>query len=267
MSTKSLFASLLAGGLIVSTWAVAQQQVGTCGGPDQKATACTAKAASAAACDKEKGTCCQSKGAALAACHGAGADSEFVKAARAAMPKLMYRVGDKTVCCPDQASELAKSQNATVRFVVGEQSFENEGEAKQAYAKALDGYLSEITSVKYVVGDSCLACPNAAASLAKKEGKPVKFRVASFDFADEAAAKKAIEHAKSAAQKVEMKMVVGESNYSCPTEAAAAAKSGGKNVEYCIGEKRTVCRVSATVDLALARVDAAIDALAHAAQS
>ena len=61
--------------------------------------------------------------------------------------------------------------------------------------------------------------------------------------------------------KVAMSWAVGEKSYQCPVSAGDVAKADGKKVEYVVGNTKTTCKVTASVELAKARVDAAILAL------
>lgn len=210
-------------------------------------------AACAATCSTSKSECCQAKSG--------------VALAKASIPRMKYAVGDATTCCPQEAQTLAKGDAKAIRFVVGESKFESEAEAQGAYAKALDSYLGEITSVKYAVGKECVACPMSAQELAKKEGQPLRYRLASFDFASREKADDAAKSARAAAENIHLAMMVGEKSFECPMSAADTAKSEGKKVEYCVNGKKSECKSSANVELALAKIDAALTALEKANQS
>ncbi len=182
-------------------------------------------------------------------------------AAFAAMPAIKYRVGTETTDCPKTAGELAKGDKGAIKFVVADKEYADEVEAKKAYATALDEYLKDITTMKYAVGKECVACPMTAESMAKKDGQPVKYRLATFEFADKAKAEKAAVAAKEAADKVAMKWAVGDKSFCCDKMAAEAAQKDGKKVEYCVGDKKLQCPVEASVELELAKIDAAVHAL------
>jgi hypothetical protein len=212
------------------------------------------------ACGKSRAHCDKSN----ASCTGKAACDK--RLTEAGVPVLMYRVGEKTTRCPDEAEKLAKGDEGVIRFVIGEKVYEDEAEAKQAYAKALEDFLGQITSVRYAVGDKSVACPMSAGALAKKEGKPMRYRLASYDFETKEAAKKAAATAREAADGVKMTVNVGDESFTCSTSAAKVAKSKGKSVEFCVGQTRTPCKVTASVNLAMARVEAALEAIEKAAQ-
>lgn len=214
-------------------------------------------AAKASGCGEKSGGCGEK---------AEGASCEKSELVRKSIPTMKYRVGEETLCCPSEAEKLAKSKEATIQFVVADKTYDDEAEAKKAYAKVLDGYMTEMVAVKYAVGEECVACPVTAREMAQKEKKPMTYRVAAYDFKTEEQAKKAVLAAKEAAGKVALKTVVGEKEFGCCDSAAAAAKAENKKVEYKVGDKATNCPVEADVNLALARIDAALNALAEVAK-
>jgi hypothetical protein len=196
------------------------------------------------------------------------------------MPKMSYKVGDQTLCCPTKAGELAQGDATKIHYIVANKEYTDKAEATQAYQAALDGYLQSVTSVRFAVGDEVVTCPNAAQQMAKTKGESVKFRVAAYTFADRAAAEKAAAAANDAAGQVTMKTVVNGKTYTCEKEAAAACAASGKSChgeavakgdnasagdaakpEYVIGETKTNCAVTAKVELAKAKIAAAQQAL------
>jgi hypothetical protein len=240
-----------------------------------------------ATCQKDKSTCSKT---------GDMAGKEGCKdkaLAASGMPVMHYKVGEKTTCCPKAAAEMAKADDATIKYVVNETEYTNNSEALQAYAKVLDEYLGTLTSVRYAVGDKCVNCPMAAAALAKDSGETVKYRVASFTFADKAAADKAADAARTASEKVEMTMVVDGQETKCDAAAkatchksaddATASKTcdksahdatakktcdksadgatAAKTCEYRVGDTKTCCAATAKVELAKARIETAQKAL------
>jgi hypothetical protein len=219
--------------------------------------------ATAASC-QEKSTVAKAEGDCAKSCGDkAGC---CAKAYAAMLPAMKYRVGDATVECPDKAKELSKGDAKAIKFVVGSKSFDDVVAAEKELTSAYDSFTTEATTVKYAVGDKCVACPMSAGELAKKENKKMAYRLASFDFASEDAAKKAIASAKEAAGKVELKTMVGEKCVACPVEAKDLAKKESKKVEYVVGESKTCCDVEAKMNLARARALATLAALEKASK-
>lgn len=212
-------------------------------------------------CQHDKSTCAKTS-------NQAGKEACKDKSlAATGMPAMHYKVGDQTTCCPKAAAELAAAHDATIRYVVNDTEYADKAEALQAYAKALDEHLGTMTSVRYAVGDKCVACPMAAGALAKNSGETVKYRVAAFTFADKAAAEQAATAARSAADKVSMTMVVDGKETKCDAAAkkscdtAAGDTAQGKTCEYKVGGTTTPCATTAKVELAKARIEAAQKAL------
>lgn len=211
-----------------------------------------------ATCSKGDGkTCCQSGQAKTAGCCSD----------KAGMPVMMYQVGTEKMACPKKASEVAKGDEKAIKFVVADKVYDNKAEAVTAYTSALETYSKDAMSVKFAVGDKCVACPMTAGEMAKKEGKAMKYRLASFDFASEEAAKKAAAAAKEAADKIEMKTMVGDKAMHCSAEAKEAAAKENKKVEYVVGQTKSCCDVEARMNLARARAEAVYAALEKAAKA
>jgi hypothetical protein len=106
-----------------------------------------------------------------------------------------------------------------------------------------------------------------ADELAKKDGVPVRYRLATFTFNSQEDANKAAAAAKNAAQNVAMKMVVDGKDFQCPVSAREFATGANKPVEYAVGDAKTPCETTAKVELAKAKVRAAIDAISKLAKA
>ena len=238
----------------------------------EKAKASQAKGHDKAAC-QAKATCAQHRAAGHEHAKGAmctsdvTCDGDVVRYEGVELPRIGFKVGDTITCCMKSATEMSKGDSGKVKFVVAEKTYDNLGQAKGARLKVLEEYYEGLLTVKYAVGDECTGCPLAAKGLAKKCGKPVQYRLATFDFAERAAAEKAAEAARAAGEKVTMTCAVGDKTFTCPKGAAEAAKTCGKKVEYCVGEQKTACETTAKTRLIEARIAAALKTLAEAAQS
>jgi hypothetical protein len=229
---------------------------------------------------KDKGkACCQGK-TTCPAMQAAGAeqaksamcssdvtcDGDVVRFKGVELPRIGFKVGDQLTCCMKAAKEMVEGDTAKVKFVVADKTYDDLGEAKAARLKVLEQYYEDLLKVKYGVGDKCVGCPVAAAGMAKECGQPVHYRLAAFDFAEKDEADKAAKAARAAGDKVAMSWAVGEKKFCCPTGAAQAAKTAGRKVEYCVGEQKTGCEVTAKTRLIESRITAAIEVLAKAAQ-
>ena len=195
---------------------------------DRAGCASEAKAACAkdgqAGCDKAA-ACCGKDG-----CKESGCQVKALAAAGA--PLMAYKVGDDCVRCPEKAAALAKEKSTELRYVVGDKTYTNKDEAVKAYAAALDGYVATMTSVRYAVGDECVACPQTAAELARKNNTNVKYRVAAMTFDNESKAEAAARAARLAVEKVALKAENKSAGAkSCCGTKDAAAKCGDKSGE------------------------------------
>jgi hypothetical protein len=248
-----------------------------------KAKTCQSKDKAKACCqskDKAK-TCCQAKTACAAGkaaaghAHAKGAmcssdvtcDGDVVRYEGIELPRIGFKVNDTLTCCMKSAKEMSKGDATKIKFVVADKTYDKLGDAKSARVKVLEEYYSDMLTVKYAVGDECVGCPMAAKDMASKSGKPLHYRLASFNFADKSSAEKAAEAARAAGEKVTMTCAVGDEKYACPKSAAAAAKTCDKKVEYCVGEQKTGCETTAKTRLIEARITAALKTLAEAAQT
>lgn len=232
-----------------------------------KSGSCCAKGQQASAADcKDKKDCCAGK--------------EF-----AGMPKMGYKVGDKSVCCPQEAAKLAEANKAAVKYVVENKDYDKQADAMEALAGALTSYLDKSTNISFAVGDQCMSCPMSAGELAKKEGKKVQYRVAAYNFETKEAAEKAAASAKEAANKVVMKTLKdgkevacssscsNDTAKSCPEAKAAGnaqtASAGqcpstgakAEAVEYVVGDQKFTCPLEAKVQFQKARIAAAMAAM------
>jgi hypothetical protein len=294
---------------VLGIGAAVQAQCGASAGKSQDVVkASETKATGKSCCSKNqtaqkaccsKGTtaksCCSKSQTAKACCGKAKADAQVACTGKALVmsgaPLMTYKVGCETTRCPKQAGEwAAKCDKSNVVYVFNGTEYTCKMTASKAWTQALNEYMSQMTSVRYAVGDNCMACPNAAKRLADTSGKKMKFRVASHTFDSKDDAARAAKLAREAASQVTMKMVIDGKEYSCcdtaykqvadasscsasgrKTAKAGCDKAGGKRVvegkscEYVLGEMKTACRTTAELELAKARVAAAQQALEEAA--
>lgn len=209
--------------------------------------------------------CMQDKTAAAHCTAGAAkCEGDKAKACMAGAPCIKYTVGDKSTCCPEEAAKLANGDKSQIKYSIGEQTFTNEADAHKALASALTAYLNDMTTVKFAVGKQAVSCPDAAAEMARKEGQPVRYRLAAYDFESKEAAEAAAKAAKEAAEGVKMSWKVGEKSFCCSAMAGDAAKKEGKSVEYCVGDKASACEATASIELATAKISAAAQAIEKA---
>lgn len=220
-----------------------------------------AQASCQATCDKAKttrlasGSCCGN-------C-GGGKTCDPADCWASSCPKVQYKVAGETLCCPQNAEILAKAKNEKVSYMVAGQEFCDKGDAMATLAKLLNERLEQMTTVSYVVGDETMQCGMSASKMAKSNGTDVRYRVASFTFAEQAQAEQAAKLAREAADSVKMVSVVDGKEYCCSKTAAKVAADSGKQCEYKVAGQKgsTCCQTTAEVQLAQAKIEAAAKAM------
>jgi hypothetical protein len=168
-----------------------------------------------------------------------------VSKAMANLPELTFQVGDKQLCCEASANAVAQESGEKVQYLVATQAFDDKHEAMVALADATEKFVAEFAtphtcnvSGKTTVAGTSTTCSATAGKLAKIS--------------------------KAAMDEVHLAYKVGDEQCSCPTQAAALAKSAGKAKQFVIGSETTSCEIDARIKLARAKYEAAVKALAKA---
>jgi hypothetical protein len=164
-------------------------------------------------------------------------------AAMEKLPKMMYQVGEETVCCSVAAEELAKKLDKPIQYVVSEKKFEKQDEAYVALVESTEQFVNnfltpakcEKSGTTTVAGSSC-SCPVEAGKKA--------------------------ELVKKAVEPIHLTYVVGKNKCECPNEAAKLAKDSGEKTVYVVSGKETCCDLEARLNLARAKYEAAVKAIA-----
>jgi len=193
-------------------------------------------------------------------------DGDRVRYAGVNLPRIGFDVDGQRTCCMKSAQRMAKGDPSKIAYVVAGKKCKNLEEAQAARLKVLDEYYADVLTIKYAVGDDVGACLETAKDKAKASGKPLRYRLAAFDFGNKNDADKAAAAARAAADKVTVLCAVGDKTFACPKEAAEFAKSSGKKVEYRVGEQATTCKNIAKTRLIEARITAAFEVLMKAAE-
>ncbi len=181
---------------------------------------------------------------------------------------MLIKVGDKETSCPSEARKISTACDTKPVYVLNGTEYHCGVSAKKAYAKQLDAWLKEATTVKYAVGGDTVSCPKAAEQIAAKSEKAggcgsVKYQVASFKFGCEKKAEAASVAAKKAACNASSSVVmtVGDTKTCCKYMAAALSEENGLPVVYTVNGEVTECNVEASVMKAMAKIRAALGAL------
>ena len=159
------------------------------------------------------------------------------------LPKMSYKVGDKSTCCSESAAALAKEHSKPIHFVVADKTYEDKTEAYTALVETTEKFVNEFVTPSQceksgkhsIAGKSC-NCPMQAGKYA--------------------------EIVKKAVSDVKMTYVVGKEKCECPTHAKALAAKSDAKTTYVVSGKETCCSLEARMNLAKAKYAAAIKALA-----
>lgn len=164
--------------------------------------------------------------------------------ALAKFPKMTYRIAEHETCCSESAAKLAEDhEGETVKFVVAEKVYEDQGEAMTALADVAEKFVADFSSPHTceVSGTTTVA------------GQSMKCS---------ASAGKMAETIKEAMHGVQMAYKVGDETCSCPNQAESLAKESGDDKHYVVNDEETCCAIDARIKLAAAKYKAALVALA-----
>ena len=168
-----------------------------------------------------------------------------IETAMGHLPKMEYKIGEKTTCCPKSAAAMAKESGSEMTFVVAKKEFQNKEKAYTHLVETTEKFVKtfgtpckcEVSKTTTIAGKSC-SCPIETA----KRTKLVS----------------------TAMDNVKMSYKVGEKTCDCPLKAASLAKASGDNKEFVVGKECTTCEMTARLNLARAKYKAAVTALAKA---
>jgi len=211
-------------------------------------------------CSKSANTPCHKGGAKLVS-DKAGCP---IAARLAKLPKIQYKIGEDVTDCSKSAAKMAEESKTKMVYLVGDKSFDKEGEAKVALTTALEAEIANLTAMQFAVGSDCVRCPITAKSMAKKAGTKVAYRVGGMDFADKDKAEKAVVLVTDASDAVKMTYKVAGKSFSCDKMAGARVEETGKEMTFVVGDEETSCPTTAKLMLTKAKVHAIIAAAAAA---
>ena len=238
--------------------AVGEVKKGDCNKPCGGATAVTVsdKAPCSKPCGGEKAATVSDKAPCAKPCHGqsataAGSDDQSspiaqkAKAVLASMPAMKYRVGDEVTPCSKTAAAMAEKAGKPMQYIVGDETFGEEGPATAKLAAVLEGELEAVQTVQYVAGGKCMRCPMTAKSVASETNTKVAYRVGGVDFEKKEDAEKVAKLVSDAVAEVGMKYKVGDKTFCCDKMAGAAVKESGAKMTFVVGDEETCCPTTA----------------------
>jgi hypothetical protein len=171
---------------------------------------------------------------------------------------VQYNVGDKAVNCPKAAEAMATESGKPVQFRVASYTFANQTDAEQAATAAREA--ADNVSMKVMVDGKEVECEKGAKAgkcCAKGEGATAK--CCDKDGAKlTATAGKTCDKDSAKAQTVAAKDAKGDG--CCKAKAGEATAQAGDR-EFVIGDMKTCCPDMAQIQFAMAKVQAATQAL------
>lgn len=192
---------------------------------------------------------------------------EAVQAVLASMPKVRYRVGEQTMCCPNGAAIAAKTENKPVEYIVGDEVFKTQAEADARLAALYEKEIESMVSVQYSVAGQSTQCPNSAKQMAESAHAAIAYKVGGVEFQDKAKAEAAVKLVADAASSIKMSYKVNGKSFCCDKMAGMAAKSDNQPIVFVIGTDEIQDEAAAKVIYAQARIRAIVEAATTAKNS
>ncbi len=164
------------------------------------------------------------------------------------LPKLAYMVGEESICCSEMAKAKAKETGDKLVYLVGTQKFDTETAAFAGLVDQTEKFVDQfakpqtckVSGAISVAGQEC-SCSVMAGEIAQK--------------------------VKSAMDTVAVSYKVGDKVCSCPIEAKANATSSGLKMLFVVNKEATECEQTARLNLAKAKYQAALVAMAKTSDS
>ena len=209
-------------------------------------------------------------GCAKPCCAGAGGattENPALQAVLASLPTIKYRVGDKTVCCANGASVMAETEGKPIEYLVGDEAFPAESQAKVRLAALYESEIESLTSLQFSVAGECTRCPVTAKGMAEKSNGKIAYKVGGVEFSDKEKAEATVKLVADAAATVKLSYKVEGKSFCCDKMAGMAAKESGKPIVYIAGEDEAPDELSAKLINAQAKIRAIVEAAASAQAS
>jgi hypothetical protein len=204
-------------------------------------------------------------------CHasagGAATENAAVQAVLASLPSIKYRVGENVGCCANGASVMAKTEGKPVEYMVGDDVFATEAEAKVKLAALYEKEIENMTALQFSVGGEYSRCPMTAKSMAEKSKATIAYKVGGVEFADKEKAEATVKLVADAAAAVKMSYKVEGKSFCCDKMAGVAAKDSGKPIVFVVGAEEAPDEATAKLLYAQAKIRAIVEAAASAQPS
>ncbi len=179
----------------------------------------------------------------VAATCPAGAATCSVTAGLEKLPKLAYMVGEESICCSEMAKAKAKETGAKLVYLVGTKKFEDETTAFTGLVEETEKFVDQFSKPQECKVSGAISIGGQECSCSVMAGEIAQ-------------------NIKKAMDTVAVSYKVGEKACSCPVEAKATAKSTGLKMLFVVKEEATECEQTARLNLAKAKYQAALVAMA-----
>lgn len=165
----------------------------------------------------------------------------------AKLPEITYQVDGKPACCANTAKAMAEKSEKPITYVVAEKTYDDKTEAYTALVEETEAFVDafitpkecEVSGQTTIAGKSCGCCVEAG---------------------------ERAELVSAAVNEVKMTYKVGEEEVCCSTMAAQLAEKTGDETHFVVDGEETACNLTARLNLAKAKYEAAVKALAAADQ-
>ena len=160
---------------------------------------------------------------------------------------------------------MAKTAGKPIQYVVGEDTFEKEGDAMVKLTSLLEAEVDSLKTMQFATAGKCYRCPMTAKDMAKKSNDKIVYRVGAVDFQDKEAAEKVVKLVSEKLTDVKMAYKVGEKSFCCDKMAGAEVKQSGKEMLFVVDGEETNCPTAAKYNLARAQIRKIVETAASMA--
>ncbi len=171
------------------------------------------------------------------------------------MQSVRYTVGENETACSKTAQAWAADSDQPLQYRVGAVAFQDQARAEQAAQSARAA--AEQVTMKLVLDDKEYDSPAAARQACGKAGATG---------GKSCCPKGAAVARKSSGGGKDAALAQGSRGGDSCGSIKTAARAAGKSCQFVVGEKRTTCEVTATIELAKLRIEAAHQAIQEVAR-
>jgi len=178
----------------------------------------------------------------------AGEGTCSVTAGLAKLPKLAYMVGEESICCSEMAKAKAKETGAKLVYLVGTKKFDDETAAFTGLVEETEKFVDQFSKPQECKVSGAISIGGQECSCSVMAGEIAQ-------------------NLKKAMDTVAVSYKVGDKACSCPVDAKATAKSSGLKMMFVVNEEATECEQTARLNLAKAKYQAGLIAMAKSSDT